>query len=178
MMVADKATKSEDKEKVKLPEKPVDEVPAEAEFPDKPGAPKLAGTTRKSNKIAPLTEAEKAALMPAPGAVSSEAKTNTVPAAVVPTKQSPDALDDPIIEEDTPETATKKSKSPADHEAAQEAAALRQAELDKLVESRKYFLPIETVETRRIKFVLSLIILVMIAGAVTWWWLTQAKLYR
>ena len=96
-------------------------------------------------KLAPLSEDMKAAESAKADAKEQETDKAEGSAATDDVTQEPD-LDDG---EGTSDDA--KKQAPETDEAAERKASERQAELDKLIESRKYFLPINQVERRRSK---------------------------
>ncbi|HVS58146.1 MAG TPA: hypothetical protein VHD60_00190 [Candidatus Saccharimonadales bacterium] len=121
---------------------PVDETPTSEEVGATPDEPEAAETTDDADSVKQADEAP----AEAPEAASTEAATQPAP-------------------DDTPAKGEDPAKQALDTEAAEAEAkkqADRQAELEKVIDSQKYALPINTVKKRRITRTLLVSILVIV----------------
>jgi len=79
------------------------------------------------------------------------------------TESEPASKSEDVPEDETPDTAKKSKTDIQNDEVAERKAVEREAELEKLVESRKYYLPINQVVKRRNKRMLWIVLILVVA---------------
>jgi len=141
----------------------VDETDEHADANPTEETPAVAVPSVSKVKLAPLTPEEKGELPKAQeeaAANDDDAKDDT------PDEPEDEPQADSPTEDEAAGDEVKKA-APEETEIAERKAAERQAELDKLAESRKYYLPINQVEKRRTKrYVVAGFVLIVLLGVV------------
>ena len=135
-----------------------DEVPVSPAEPAKSVAAKT--TTAGERKIQPITESP---VVPEEATETPKAEAEAAPAE---TKEPVEPEEQPAESEDT--SANEASPDKPSHDAEEAEQVRHDNEVQKLIESKKYFLPVNAVERRRSKRFVALGILVSLLLAASW----------